>query len=146
LIAFDVLQGFAAMLVHNFDVLVTKDYLDTRFAEFEARLGRELDRRFAEVDQRFSAMQSQMDQRFAAMESRMDKRFVALESSTEQRSSSLEARMEQRYADLEARMQLGFAQVETRFARVNVMLGIIMAALALPVLQTVLLWVGPAAG
>lgn len=134
-----VVKGFAAMYVHNFDVLVTKDYLDTRFAEFEARLGRELDRRFTEVDQRFAAM----DQRFAKMESAMDQRFATMESGTEQRSVGLEARMEQRHADLESRMQLGFAQVETRFARVNVMLGIIMAALAVPVLQAVLSWTAP---
>jgi hypothetical protein len=38
-------------------------------------------------------------------------------------------------------MELRFADMETRFARVNVMLEVILAALAIPVLQTVLLWV-----
>ena len=47
-------KGLATMVVHNFDALVTKDYLDTRFGEFEARIGREMDRRFAEIDQRFA--------------------------------------------------------------------------------------------
>ncbi len=42
-------KGLATMVVHNFDALVTKDYLDTRFGEYEARLGREADRRFADV-------------------------------------------------------------------------------------------------
>ena len=102
-------KGLATMVVHNFDALVTKDYLDTRFGEFEARMGREMDRRFVEVDQRFVALESQMDKR---------------------------------YAGLEAQMQLGFADVETRFAGVNVMLVIIMAALAVPVLQAVLTWTG----
>jgi hypothetical protein len=70
-----VAKGLTAMFIHNFDALVTKDYLDTRFSE------------------------------------------------------------------LEARIDLRFADMETRFARVNVMLGVILAALAIPVLQTVLLWV-----
>ena len=47
-------KGLATMVVQNFDALVTKDYLDSRFGEFEARIGREMDRRFAEVDQRFA--------------------------------------------------------------------------------------------
>ena len=47
-------KGLATMVVHNFDALVTKDYLDVRFGEFEARIGREMDRRFAEIDQRFA--------------------------------------------------------------------------------------------
>ena len=64
----------ATMFIHNFDVLVTRDFLDSRFSEFEAR----------------------MDLRFAAM--------------------------------------------ETRFARVNVLLGVILVSVTIPVLQTVLLW------
>ena len=35
-------KGLATMVVHNFDALVTKDYLDVRFGEFEARIGTEL--------------------------------------------------------------------------------------------------------
>jgi hypothetical protein len=70
-----VAKCLTAMFIHNFDTLVTKDYLDIRFSEFEARI------------------------------------------------------------------DLRFADMETRFARVNVMLGVILAALAIPVLQTVLLWV-----
>jgi hypothetical protein len=86
-------KGLTAMFIHNFDALVTKGYLDTRFSEFEARI----------------------DLRFAESESRMDQRFAAVD--------------------------LRFAGMETRFARVNVLLGVILAALAIPVLQTVLLWV-----
>ena len=91
-----VAKGLTTMFIHNFDALVTKDYLDTRFLEFESR----------------------MDLRFTKMEARMD----------------------QRFADTESRTNSRFASMETRFARVNVMLGVILAALAIPVLQTVLVW------
>ena len=81
------------MFVHNFDALVTKDYLDTRFSEFETRM----DLRFAENNGKLNALESRMDLKFAAM--------------------------------------------ETRFARVNVILGVILVAVAIPALQTALTWI-----
>jgi hypothetical protein len=110
-----VAKGLTAMFIHNFDTLVTKDYLDTRFSAFEAR-----------IDLRFADMESRTDRRFAESESRMNQRFAG---------------MDLHFADLESRMDLRLAGMETRFARVNVLLGVILAALAIPVLQTVLLWV-----
>lgn len=68
------------MFIHNFDALVTKDYLDTRFMEYESRV-----------------------------ELKMNKRFSG---------------------------------IELKLARINVILGVILAALAVPVLQTVITWVG----
>jgi hypothetical protein len=121
-----VAKGLTAMFIHNFDALVTKDYLGTRFSEFEAR-----------IDLRFSEFEAKIDLRFVDLESRIDQRFVGID----QRFADLESRMKLRFADVESRMDLRFADMETRFARVNVMLGVILAALAIPVLQTVLLWV-----
>ena len=80
-------KAMTAMFLHNFDALVTKDYLDSGFNEFEMRAEATMDKRFAEVDKRFAGM-------------------------------------------------------DVRFARVNVLLGVILAALAIPVLQTVLIWAG----
>ena len=113
-----VAKGLTTMFIHNFDALVTKDYLDTRFLEFESR----------------------MDLRFAEMESRMDLRFADMDSRMEQRFAGMNSRMDQRFAETESRTDSRFASMETRFARVNVMLGVILAALTIPVLQTVLVW------
>ena len=49
-----VARGLTTMFIHNFDELVTKDYLDTRFSEFESR-----------IDLRVSKLESKMDVRFA---------------------------------------------------------------------------------
>ena len=49
-----VAKGLTTMFIHNFDELVTKDYLDTRFSEFESR-----------IDLRVSKLESKMDVRFA---------------------------------------------------------------------------------
>lgn len=81
-------KAMTAMFLHNFDALVTKDYLDSRFNEFELRIEVKLDKRFLEVDKRF-------------------------------------------------------AEMDVRFARVNVLLGVILVALAIPVLQTILVWTAP---
>ena len=61
----EVAKGFVKMSLHNFDALVTKDYIDTRFSEFESRMGL----RFAEAE-------SRANMRFAELESKMDIRFA----------------------------------------------------------------------
>ena len=48
-----VARGLTAMFIHNFDALVTKDYLDTRFTEFETRVESKMDRRFDALEVRF---------------------------------------------------------------------------------------------
>jgi hypothetical protein len=62
--------------VHNVDALVTRDYLDTRFTEFETRVEANMDRRFAEVDKRFTTMEANVDKRFAEAEANQDSRFA----------------------------------------------------------------------
>ena len=47
-------KAMTAMFLHNFDALVTKDYLDSRFNEFETRIEAKMDKRFAEIDVRFA--------------------------------------------------------------------------------------------
>ncbi len=100
------------MFVHNMDALVTRDYLDTRFKEFESRIGRELDQGFAQVDARFAEMEARLDARFAEMEARFDARFAEMD-----------------------------ARFDVRFSRSNVILGIILVAVAVPMLQTLIGWV-----
>ena len=59
-------KAMTAMFLHNFDALVTKDYLDSRFNEFETRLE-------ANVDKRFAYMESNMDRRFAEVDLRFER-------------------------------------------------------------------------
>ncbi len=80
-------RAMTAAFLHNVDALVTKDYLDVRFTEFETRIEANIDRRFAEVDARFASI------------------------------------------------DVRFARIDGQFGRVYVMLGIIMAAVAIPALQ-----------
>ena len=43
-----VARGLTTMFIHNFDSLVTKDYLGTRFTEFETRVNANMNKQFAD--------------------------------------------------------------------------------------------------
>ncbi len=51
-----VAQVGTAMFVQNFDALVTRDYLDTRFSEFETRILSTMELRFKDVDAKFGKL------------------------------------------------------------------------------------------
>ncbi len=52
-------RAMTTAFLHNVDALVTKDYLDARFTEFETRVDANIDRRFAEVDVRLAHIDGQ---------------------------------------------------------------------------------------
>ena len=87
-------KAMTQVFVHNMDALVTRDYLDTRFTEFETRL-----------------------------------------------EAKLDAKMERRFAEMDAKTDRRFAEMDVRFARINVLLVVILVAVAIPMLQTLLTWV-----
>ena len=63
-----VAQVGTKMFVQNFDALVTRDYLDTRFSEFETRVLSTMELRIKDVD-------TKMDLRFKGADAKMDLRF-----------------------------------------------------------------------
>ena len=60
-----VARGLTSMFIHNFDSLVTKDYLDTRFSEFETGVTANMDKQFAAVDKRFVVLEATMESNFS---------------------------------------------------------------------------------
>ena len=95
--------------VHNVDALVTRDYLDTRFTEFEMRVEANMDRRFAEVFTEMNGRFTEVDKRFTEMEFHVDKRFDSLE--------------------------LRFERIDSKFSRIYLMFGLTMVTATIPVLQ-----------
>jgi hypothetical protein len=87
-------KAMTAMFLHNFDALVTTDYLDTRFTEFETRIE-------ANMDKRFNAMEASVDQRFNAMKTSVDQRF----SSVDQQFLGLESRMDVQFATINTELR-----------------------------------------
>ena len=54
-------EAMKEAFVHNVDALVTRDYLDARFSEFETRLEAKTDKRFAEFDLRLERMEGKFN-------------------------------------------------------------------------------------
>ena len=72
-------KAMTAMFLHNFDALVTKDYLDSRFNEFETRVEAKMDKRFAQVDVRFAQLETKMELRFAQSDAKTGTSFARLQ-------------------------------------------------------------------
>ena len=60
-------QAMTAMFIHNFDALVTKDYLDTRFDAFEISVNANMDKRFGGADKQFSELRLEMHSEIGAV-------------------------------------------------------------------------------
>lgn len=102
-------RAMTARFIHNFDALVTTDYLDSRFTEFESR-----------VDKRFTEFESRMDKRF----SKIDVRFNVLES-----------RLDSKIDKLSGDMAVRFERMEGKFSRIYLMFGLTMVTATIPILQ-----------
>jgi hypothetical protein len=120
-------RAMTAMFLHNFDALVTKDYLDSRFNEVETRIEAKLDKRLAEfaagIDQRFKDLEAGIDQRFSGI----DQRFKDLEVGINQRFAAIELRF--------AAIELQFERVNGRFNLLYWMQGLTMVCVVIPLLR-----------
>jgi len=115
--------------IHNFDALVTTDYLDSRLSESEAW-----------VDKRFTEFQAQMDKRFT----KVDTRFTELEGRMDKRFTESDARVEKRFAESDAKMDAGFSRLDLEFAGIKGQfklvywkLAVIIASTVIPAIQDV---------
>ena len=100
-------QGLTSMFVHNFDSLVTKDYLDARFSEQSARL---------------DTMDVKFDAKLALLSTEIDAKFRLFS------------------AEFDAKLGLLSAKIDGKLGKLYVMLGVIMAGVAVPIIQTATTW------
>ena len=121
-------KGLTAMFIHNFDTLVTKDYLETRLETLEYRLAAKMSNLLAQAFTSQNPGYAQIEDRF----DRMDARFDRMDARFDKMDDRF-GRMDDQFSQIDRR----FNQIDVRFARVNVMLGIILAAVAVPILQMV---------
>ena len=130
-------KTMTTMFLHNLDALVTRDYLDSRFNEFEARIESSIDKRIEGVDQRFVGVDQRfdgvdqrfdgVDQRFDGVDKRfdeMDQRFVGVDkrfAQMYQRFDEMDQRfdgVDKRFVDMDKRfddMDKRFVEVDQRF-------------------------------
>ena len=111
-----VAKGVTKMFIHNFDSLVTRDYLDTRFTEFETRIEAKMDRRFAElagdINRRLGEMTGEFDRRLGELAGDTDRRFAAVD--------------------------VRFERVEGKFNLVYWMQGLTLACVVVPLIRSFL--------
>ena len=100
-------QGLTSMFVHNFDSLVTKDYLDARFSEQAAKL---------------DAMDVKFDAKLGLLSAEIDAKFRLFS------------------AEFDAKLGLLSAEIDGKLGKLYVMLGVIMAGVAVPIIQTGIAW------
>jgi hypothetical protein len=124
-------KAMTARFLHNFDALVTRDYLDTRFTEFETRVEANMDRRFSEVDKRFTEMESSVDQRFVEFKASMASSFTQMESNADKRFVKVESKIDKLSDNLEVR----FERIDGKISRIHLMFGLTMATATIPILQ-----------
>jgi hypothetical protein len=117
-------KAMTARFLHNFDALVTRVYLDTRFTEFETRVEATMDGRFGEVDKRFTGMQVTMDGRFAEVQVNMDRRFGEVQVNMDRRFGEVDKRFtemgtntDSKFTEMESSLDKQFAEVDVRFER-----------------------------
>jgi hypothetical protein len=129
-------KTMTTMFLHNLDALVTRDYLDSRFNEFEARIESNFDKRFDGVDQRFVGVDkrfTEMDQRFDGVDQRfddMDKRFVEVD----QRFNAMEIR----FVELASSINVRFERVDGKLRLLFWMQALTIACVVLPVIRDLL--------
>ncbi len=124
--------GLQTEVRQGFQKVATRDEVNTRFAEMDARFEK-IDARFAEMDARFEKMDARfekMDARFAEIDARfekMDARFAEIDARFEKidaRFAEMDARFEKidaRFAEIDARFETVAtkAEMNERFAEVN---------------------------
>ena len=72
-------EAMAEAFVFNVEALVTRDYLDARLGERDARIDARFTSQNALLEQRFAEQDAYIDQRFAEQDARFEKRFAALD-------------------------------------------------------------------
>ncbi len=109
-------KAMTAMFVHNFDALVTKDYLDTRFSEQSARM----DLLATDVDRKLGLLSANMDRRFADMGNKLAGLSTGMDS----------------------KISLLSAEIDGKLGKLYVMFGVIMVGMSIPIMQTLITWLG----
>ena len=107
-------KAMTAMFIHNFDALVTKDYLDTRFSEQSVRM----ELLATDVDRKLELLSANMD-------SKLD---------------LLSVDMDSKLAEMDSKLSLLSSDMDGKLGKLYVMFGVIMAGLAIPIIQTLITW------
>jgi hypothetical protein len=149
-----VARGLAAMFIHNFDALVTKDYLDTRFSEQSVRiesfvkaidgklelLCAKMDSNLAEMEAKLGLLSLDMDSKLAEMDSKLSLLSSEMDRKLSLFSSEMDSKLSLFSSEMDSKLSLLSSEIDGKLGRLYVMFGVIMAGLAIPTIQTLITW------
>lgn len=116
-------EAMAEAFVFNVEALVTRDYLDARLGEQDAR-----------IEQRFTEQDARIEQRFVEMDVRFGKRFTDIESGL----GGLETRFEKRFAALDLRLERELGAVHKQLHLHSWILALVAASTVVPAVSALL--------
>ena len=116
-------ETMAEAFVFNVDALVTRDYLDARLGEQDAR-----------IEKRFTEHDARIEQRFTEQDARIDNRFAEIESVL----VGLETRFEKRFAALDVRLERELGAVHKQLHLHSWILALVAASTVVPAVSALL--------
>ena len=120
-------EAMAEAFVFNVEALVTRDFLDARLGEQDAR-----------VEARFTSQNAYIEQRFAEQEARIEQRFAEFEARFEGRFAELESRFEKRFAALDVRLERELGAVHKQLHLHSWILALVAASTVVPAVGALL--------
>jgi hypothetical protein len=84
--------------------LVTKEYLDARLSQLEARFDAKFDMLEAKFDAKFDTLEAKFDAKFDTLEAKFDAKFETLEGKFDASFDTLEAKFETKLAQVQNRI------------------------------------------
>ena len=127
-------ETMAEAFVFNVDALVTRDYLDARLGEQDARIEKRFTEHDARIEQRFTEQDARIEQRFTEQDARIDNRFAEIESVL----VGLETRFEKRFAALDVRLERELGAVHKQLHLHSWILALVAASTVVPAVRTLL--------
>ena len=127
-------EAMAEAFVFNVEALVTRDYLDARLGEQDARVEARFTSQNAYIEQRFAEQDARIEQRFAEFGARFERRFAQLESHI----AEIETRFEKRFAALDVRLERELGAVHKQLHLHSWILALVAASTVVPAVSALL--------
>ena len=115
----------------NLNELVTKDYLSAQFADQKAYVDKRFAESKADTDRQFAERKADTDRQFAERKADTDRQFAERKADTLKQFAEQRAYMDKRFAEINTR----FAEQNAKFTLLYWMLGLVVAATVIPLLQ-----------
>jgi hypothetical protein len=128
-------KAMATTFLHNFDALVTRDYLDTRFTEFETRVSASVDSRLSELNSQFTEFRHEIHSDINGLRTEMRHENGALREDMLGKISELRDEMHREISRLREEMHREMGNIRGTLKLHSWMSAMLIAGVFVPMLQ-----------